>query len=99
MQKIASSSPAYTFFERIHDGIRRTVPVYTSSENGKPRGRYARVAFELALRNLELVTPAPYDRSRSWTTTLLILLHPMDSETQYEPPNATALSPAGTQPR
>ena len=66
---------------------------------GKPRGRYARVAFELALRNLELVTPAPYDRSRSWTTTLLILLHPMDSETQYEPPNATALSPAGTQPR
>ena len=33
MQKIACSSLAYIFFERIHDGLRRTVPVYTSSDN------------------------------------------------------------------
>ncbi len=33
MRKIACSSLAYIFFERIHDGLRRTVPVYTSSDN------------------------------------------------------------------
>jgi hypothetical protein len=64
---------------------------------GKPRGRYARVAFELVLRNLELITSCPDGRPRARTTIPQFLECPMDSD--YPIRAAPRLHRPGTQPR
>ena len=56
---------------------------------GKPRGRNARVAFELALRNLGLMTSRSPDwRLRARTTSCKFLRCLKDLDIQCGPPNA-----------
>jgi hypothetical protein len=62
---------------------------------GKPRGRYARVAFELVLRNLGLITSCPGWPPRARTTSPQFRVCPMDSDIQCGPLNAfTGRDPA-----
>ncbi len=65
--------------------------------SGKPRGRYARVAFELVLRNLGLITSCTGGRLRARTTSPQFLVCPMDSE--YPIRAAHRLHRLGAQPR
>ena len=43
----------------LKDFIHNYIILISTDNSGKPRGRYARVAFELTLRNLGLVTSYP----------------------------------------